>query len=78
MRKELEFNMRKSVMAKLSDYDTWAKEDDIIEVTEWASGDGWDISICRGDRIVNVSFTWGELRAIKKLIKELDNYKLKN
>lgn len=36
---------RKSVNDNLQKYDYLAKDSDFIEVTEWANGEGWDISI---------------------------------
>lgn len=39
-----------------------------IEITEWHNGEGWDIAI--NERMV--SLTWGQLEAIKYLIKSLE------
>lgn len=41
----MEFVERKSVNDKLRKYDHLAKDDDFIEVTEWANGEGWDVTI---------------------------------
>ena len=59
---------RKSVNDKLCKYDHLAKEDNFIEVTEWANGEGWDITI--NNRIIPL--TRGELDAIDYLTKGLD------
>ena len=61
----MEFVKRKSVHDKLSKYDYLSNHDsdDFIEVTEWANGEGWDISI--GDRLF--SLNWDELAAINYL-----------
>lgn len=59
---------RKSVNDKLRKYDHLAKEDDFIEATEWANGEGWDITI--NDRVIPL--TRGELDAIDYLTKSLD------
>ena len=64
----MEINTKKSVSDKLKTYDILAKESDFIEVTEWSNGEGWDVSI--NDRII--SLTYGQLEAIKYLIKVLD------
>ena len=64
----MNINTKKSVSDKLKTYDILAKESDFIEVTEWSNGEGWDISI--NDRII--SLTYGQLEAIKYLIKVLD------
>lgn len=62
---------RKSVNDNLRKYDHLAKKDDFIEVTEWTNGEGWDITI--NDRVI--SLTYGQLEAIKYLIKSLDLHK---
>lgn len=53
-------------------FDIWkpfmSKEDDFIEVTEWANGEGWDVTI--NDRVIPL--TRGELDAIDYLTKGLD------
>ena len=64
----MEFYERKAVSNKLKKYDHWAKDSDFIEVTEWTNGEGWDISL--NDR--QISLTYGQLEAIKYLVKALD------
>lgn len=64
----MEFNNRKSVNDDLRKYDHLAKDSDFIEITEWTNGEGWDISI--NDK--TVSLTFGQLEAIKYLIKTLN------
>lgn len=64
----MEHYSKKSVSDNLRKYDCLAKESDFIEVTEWHNGEGWDISI--NDKLI--SLTWGQLEAIKYLIKSLD------
>lgn len=65
----MEFKKRKSVSEKLSKFDALAKDEDFIEVTEWANGEGNDITINDNKFI---SLTWGELEAINHLVKLLD------
>jgi hypothetical protein len=66
-------NKRLSISADLSKYDYLAKEHSFIEVTEWTSGDGYDIHIsCTSDRVFNL--THGELKAINKLVKKLKKF----
>lgn len=57
----------KSVSEDLTEYCIHAKEHDFIELSLWHNGEGVNISI--NDRLY--SFTFGELKAIKKLTKEL-------
>ena len=59
---------RKSISDDLKKYDFLAKDDDFITVTEWANGEGFDITI--NDRIYQ--FTTGELEAIWYLVKSID------
>lgn len=63
----MEYADRKSVSDYLREYDFLAKGEDFIEVTEWANGEGWDITI--GDK--HVSLTMGELDAINYLTQNL-------
>lgn len=60
----MEFNKRTSVKDDLRKYDHLANKDSIIQVTQWANGEGWDISI--NDEPV-ISLTWGQLDAINYL-----------
>lgn len=64
----MEHYNKKSVSDKLKKYDCLAKDSDFIEVTEWHNGEGWDIII--NDNFISIS--WGQLEAIKYLIKSLD------
>lgn len=61
-------NNKKSVWSDLNKFDSLAKENDFIEVTEWFNGEGWDISI--NEKIISLSY--GQLEAINYLIKYLD------
>ena len=64
----MEYFNRRSVFDKLRKYDHLAKENDVIEVVEWTNGEGWDV--CMDDKIIPL--TYGQLEAIKYLIKSLD------
>lgn len=61
----MEFNQRTSIKDDLRKYDYLANKDSIIQVTQWANGDGWDISI---DDEPVISLTWGQLDAINYLV----------
>ena len=61
---------RESINDNLKKYDFLAKDSDFIEVTEWANGEGWDISI--NDKLFQL--TGGELDAINYLVKSLGYY----
>lgn len=64
----MEFVEKKSVNDKLRKYDHLAKEDDFIEVTEWANGEGWDITINERQLLL----TREQLDAIEYLTRSLD------
>ena len=64
---KIEKNNRKSVMTYLND--SWHKEHDFMEVTEWSNKEGYDIQI-NDNKSFSLHFT--ELKALKKLIKELE------
>lgn len=65
----MECKKRKSVFADLNVFDYTAKKNNFIQVTEWANGEGWDITI-NDDTIF--SLTQGQLEAINYLSKKLD------
>lgn len=65
----MEFTTRKTVNDKLSKYCYCAKEDDFIEITEWANGEGFDIQI-NDDK--HFMLTRGELDAIEYLVRSLE------
>lgn len=64
----MELYERKAVNDSLKKYDHLAKDSDFLEVTEWANGEGWDISL--NDKLI--SLTYGQLEAIKYLVKALE------
>ena len=60
-----------AAFAPLKDFDFFAKPDDFIEVSLWHNGEGFDAHLStHGDQTIRL--TWGEFKALKKLIKELD------
>lgn len=61
---------KKAVFSELKKYDPLAGEDDFIEVTEWKSGEGFDVEIV-GKLSTRFQLTWGEYAALKKLVKKL-------
>jgi len=59
---------RKSVFENLMKYDTLANKDDYIELTEWNNGEGFDVDV---NGKTNFPLTYGQYKAIRKLLKEL-------
>ncbi len=70
----MEKNMRKSINDDLSNYDYLVNkgEHSFIEITEWANGEGFDITIETKTRSKLISLTIGELDAINYLTKYLE------
>ncbi len=67
-------NTRKSAFTELSVYCTMSNNDshDFIEVTEWSNGEGYDVIINASTQQQTFSITYGQLKALRKLVKELD------
>jgi hypothetical protein len=59
----MNFAQRPTVYADLQDYCHMAKPHEIVEVTEWTNGEGWDIAL--GSRTFQL--TMGELQALQVL-----------
>ena len=59
-----------AAFASLKHFDPCAKPDAFIEVALWHNGEGFDAHLStHSDQTIRL--TWGEFRALKKLIKEL-------
>jgi hypothetical protein len=64
---------RQSMFVELAEDDVLAKEHGFLEVTKWKNGEGFDVEIetkCNSGRY---QFTWGQFKALKKLIKKLED-----
>jgi hypothetical protein len=60
-----------AAFAMLQLFDCCAKPDDFIEVVMWNNSEGFDAHLSsHGDQ--SFKLTWGEFKALKKLVKELD------
>lgn len=60
-----------AAFASLEQFDHCAKPDGFIEVSLWHNCEGFDVCInSHGEQ--RFALTWGEFKALKKLIKELD------
>jgi hypothetical protein len=62
---------RKAVFTRLKEFCYFAGEHDFIEVCEWKNGEGFDVEL-NGKHIERFQLTFGEFKALKKLIKEID------
>ena len=72
MMTKISLHKRDAAFACLPDFDPlFAKPDDFIEVTLWSNGEGFDTHLnSNGDQCFQL--TWGQFKALKKLVKELD------
>lgn len=60
-----------AAFAKLIDFDVISKPDDFIEVILWYNSEGFDVHLSdNGEQ--RFCLTWGQFKALKKLVKELD------
>ena len=55
----------------LTEYDVCSKGDDYMEVSLWHNAEGFDVNLnSHGEQ--RFSLTWGQYKALRALIKELD------
>jgi hypothetical protein len=57
--------------ASLQLFDCLAKPNDFIEVSLWNNGEGFDAHLSSNTE-QHIHLSWGEFKALKKLVKELD------
>ena len=56
----------------LRQFDHLVKTSEFIEVSLWHNDEGFDVHLSsNGEQSIRLS--WGEFKALKKLVKELDN-----
>jgi hypothetical protein len=60
-----------AAFASLRKFDDLAKPDDFIEVSLWHNGEGFDAHLSSSSEQC-IRLSWGEFKALKKLVKELD------
>ncbi len=61
-----------AAFARMLDFDCCAKPDDFIEVVLWHNGEGFDAHLTDNSGEQSIRLSWGEFKALKKLVKELD------
>ena len=68
---DITFYKLEAAFASLDKFDHCAKPGAFIEVALWHNCDGFDVHLNNyGEQ--SFKLTWGEFKALKKLIKELD------
>ncbi len=68
----MELKKRTSVFTELKPFCYMSGDNDFIEVAEWTNGEGFDITISNKSGEKLTSMTYGEYKALKKVIKFLE------
>lgn len=66
---------RKAVHVALKEFCSFAiqsNKGEFIEVTEWTNKEGFDVHIHNSQGIVDFRLTYGEFKALKKLVKKFN------
>ena len=69
--KKIERYKREAAFVSLADYDISPKESDFMEMSMWHNGEGFDV-ILNSNGEQRFGLTWGQYKALKTLVKELD------
>lgn len=64
----IEVSKRRAVFSELKEYCHHSKDNDFIEVCEWANGEGYDINISRSNSQCTFSLTPGEFELLQVLM----------
>jgi len=68
---EIEIYKLDAAFASLKQFDPIAKDNDFIEVCLWKNDEGFDVHLSSSSE-QNFQLTWNEFKAIKKLVKKLN------
>ena len=71
MSSKIETYKLNAAFAELRHFDHFAKPHDFIEVSLWHNGEGFDAHLSSNAE-QTICLSWGEFKALKKLLKELD------
>jgi hypothetical protein len=69
--KKIERYKLEAAFVSLADYDATIKGDDFMEMSMWHNGEGFDV-ILNSNGEQRFGLTWGQYKALKMLVKELD------
>jgi hypothetical protein len=74
MKTKITLKDRKSAFVELEGICIMSNIDshDFMEVTEWSNGEGYDVTINASNQEQLFHLTWGQLKALKQLVKALD------
>ena len=65
---KIEVSNRRAVFSELKSYCHHAGDNDYMEVTQWANGEGFDICIDRKRGMERFSLTYGEVELLMVLL----------
>ena len=74
-KEKISLNKRNAAFVELQEYCSFSNKDsnDFMEVTEWTNGEGWDVIINTTNNEQMFHISWGQFKALKKLIKKLES-----
>jgi len=74
MKSEIKIESRKAAFIELHQMCIMSNQisADFMEVTEWSNGEGYDVTINASNQEQMFHLTWGQLKALKKLVKALE------
>lgn len=69
----IESYVRNSRATSLKPFDSFARDTDFMEATDWYNGEGVDVAVQSVMGEQRFSLTWGEWEALKALLKEYED-----
>ena len=78
MKEKVSLRTRKSAFVELKDFCTFSvglqrkDKGDFLEVTEWTNCEGYDVVVHGVDGEKTFQLTWGQVEALKKCIKAIE------
>lgn len=70
MNKKVKIEKVREAFVDLEDFDFLAKEHSYLSIIEWSNGEGFTIDL-NGEQLMML--TYGQMKAIKKILKKLKN-----
>lgn len=70
MSKEVKIVKVREAFVDLEDFDFLAKDHSYLSITEWSNGEGFTVDV---NNEQTIQLTYGQMKAIKKILKKLKN-----
>jgi hypothetical protein len=64
----IKFNQKLAVISEIKNYCYLAEDGDLMELTEWSNGKGFDLCIDRKNHLERFSMTYGEFNLLEVLV----------